>query len=163
MSRRALRCSSSRRPGRTSPPRSPRITSSSTATRCSRAGSGRICIACRWRSARKTARHCAATSGGAKFFLGTDSAPHPVKDKECDCGCAGIFSAPNALEVYARVFDEENALDKLEAFASVNGAHFYRMPVNRETTTLVRREQEVPREVAMVRPFLAGEKLGWRI
>ncbi|HEY7990626.1 MAG TPA: dihydroorotase [Stellaceae bacterium] len=105
----------------------------------------------------------AATSGGAKFFLGTDSAPHPVKDKECDCGCAGIFSAPNALEVYARVFDEENALDKLEAFASVNGAHFYRMPVNRETTTLVRREQDVPREVAMVRPFLAGEKLGWRI
>lgn len=105
----------------------------------------------------------AATSGGAKFFLGTDSAPHPVKDKECDCGCAGIFSAPNALEVYARVFDEENALDKFEAFASVNGAHFYRMPVNRETTTLVRREQDVPREVAMVRPFLAGEKLGWRI
>ena len=105
----------------------------------------------------------AATSGGAKFFLGTDSAPHPVKDKECDCGCAGIFSAPNALEVYARVFDEENALDKFEAFASVNGAHFYRMPVNRETTTLVRREQDVPREVAMVRPFLAGEKLAWRI
>ena len=105
----------------------------------------------------------AATSGGAKFFLGTDSAPHPVRDKECDCGCAGIFSAPTALEIYARVFDEENALDKLEAFASVNGPHFYRMPVNRETTTLIRREQDVPREVASVRPFLAGEKLGWRI
>ncbi|MGH6980018.1 MAG: dihydroorotase, partial [Stellaceae bacterium] len=105
----------------------------------------------------------AATSGGAKFFLGTDSAPHPVSAKECDCGCAGIFSAPTALEIYARVFDEENALDKFEAFASVNGPHFYRMPVNRETTTLLRREQDVPREVASVRPFLAGEKLGWRI
>ena len=86
-----------------------------------------------------------------------------MHDKECDCGCAGIFSAPVALEIYAHVFDEENALDKLEAFASVNGARFYGLPVNRETMTLVRREQDVPREVAMVRPFLAGEKLGWRI
>jgi dihydroorotase len=105
----------------------------------------------------------AATSGNTKFFLGTDSAPHPVKEKECDCGCAGIFSAPNALEIYARVFDEENALDKFEAFASRNGPHFYGMPVNNETITLKRREQTVAQEIASVRPFLAGQTLPWQI
>jgi dihydroorotase len=105
----------------------------------------------------------AATSGGAKFFLGTDSAPHPVKDKECDCGCAGIFSAPNALEIYARAFDEEDALDKFEAFASLNGPHFYGMPVNAETITLKRGEQTVAREIASVRPFLSGQTLNWRM
>ena len=105
----------------------------------------------------------AATSGDPKFFLGTDSAPHPVRDKERDCGCAGIFSAANALEIYARVFDEEDALDTLEDFAALNGPRFYRMPVNSGTITLARGEQFVPREVAAVRPFLAGERLPWRI
>lgn len=121
------------------------------------------CLPVAKREADRQALRRAATSGGTKFFLGTDSAPHPVKDKECDCGCAGIFSAPIALEVYARVFDEENALDKLEAFASVNGPHFYRMPVNRETITLTRREHTVARDIGSVRPFLAGEALNWRI
>lgn len=121
------------------------------------------CLPVAKREADRQALRRAATSGSAKFFLGTDSAPHPVKDKECDCGCAGIFSAPIALEVYARVFDEENALDKLEAFASVNGPHFYRMPVNRETITLTRREHTVARDIGSVRPFLAGEALNWRI
>ncbi len=121
------------------------------------------CLPVAKREADRLALRRAATSGGAKFFLGTDSAPHPVKDKECDCGCAGIFSAPNALEIYARVFDEENALDKLEAFASVNGPHFYRMPVNRETITLTRGEHAVARDVGSVRPFLAGETLNWRL
>jgi dihydroorotase len=105
----------------------------------------------------------AAISGSGKFFLGTDSAPHPIRDKECDCGCAGIFSATNALEIYASVFDEENALDNLESFASLNGPHFYRMPVNSSTITLTRGEQLVLQEVAKVRPFLAGERLPWRI
>jgi dihydroorotase len=103
----------------------------------------------------------AATSGNAKFFLGTDSAPHPISAKECDCCSAGIFSAPNALEIYARVFDEENALDKLEAFASLNGPHFYRMPANDGTVTLKRGAHIVAREAGPVRPFLAGETLSW--
>jgi dihydroorotase len=105
----------------------------------------------------------AVTSGSVKFFLGTDSAPHPVSAKECDCGCAGIFSAPNALEIYARVFDEENALDKFEAFAALNGPHFYGMPVNDATITLKRGENTVAHEIASVRPFLAGQKLPWQI
>jgi dihydroorotase len=105
----------------------------------------------------------AATSGNAKFFVGTDSAPHPIKDKECDCGCAGIFSAPNALEIYARVFEEENALDRFEAFASLNGPHFYGMKVNDSTITLKRGQQTVAQEIASVRPFLAGQKLSWQI
>jgi len=72
----------------------------------------------------------AATSGLKCFFLGTDSAPHPVSTKECACGCAGIFTAPNAMEVYAHVFDEAGRLDVLEGFASINGAKFYGLPVN---------------------------------
>ena len=121
------------------------------------------CLPVAKREADRLALRRAATSGNAKFFLGTDSAPHPVKDKECDCGCAGIFSAPNAIEIYARVFDEERALDRLEAFASLNGPHFYRMPVNDETVTLRRGAQTVAREAGAVRPFLAGETLPWRL
>jgi dihydroorotase len=109
----------------------------------------------------------AAVSGGAKFFLGTDTAPHPVHDKERDCGCAGIFSAPAALEIYAQVFEEEGALDRLEAFASLNGPHFYGLPANTERITLAREGWRVPAEVGTgagaVRPFLAGEDLAWRL
>jgi dihydroorotase len=105
----------------------------------------------------------AAISGNGKFFLGTDSAPHPVSAKECDCGCAGIFSSPNALEIYARVFEEEDALDRFEAFAALNGPHFYGMKVNDSTITLKRGEQTVAQEIASVRPFLAGQKLNWQI
>jgi dihydroorotase len=109
----------------------------------------------------------AATSGSAKFFLGTDSAPHARGAKEADCGCAGIFNAPFALESYAAVFDEEGALDKFEAFASENGPRFYGLPLNQGAVTLERRACAVPPELdaagtALV-PFLAGETLGWRL
>jgi len=108
----------------------------------------------------------AATSGSPKFFLGTDSAPHAVERKESGCGCAGIFNAPFALESYATVFDEEGALDRLEAFASENGARFYGQPLNEARLALERVEFEVPETVAVGRsrlvPFHAGERLLWR-
>lgn len=86
----------------------------------------------------------AATSGEACFFLGTDSAPHPVKAKEQDCGCAGIFNAPAALPLYTQVFAEEGALDRFEAFASVNGPRFYGLPVNEERIVLHAVAPELP-------------------
>jgi dihydroorotase len=86
----------------------------------------------------------AATSGDAKFFLGTDSAPHPDHDKESACGCAGCFTAPNALSCLAGVFERAGALDRLEAFASLNGPAFYRLPANTETITLRRSETPLP-------------------
>ncbi|HEX8639783.1 MAG TPA: dihydroorotase [Allosphingosinicella sp.] len=108
----------------------------------------------------------AATSGSPKFFLGTDSAPHAVKAKESGCGCAGIFNAPFALEAYATVFEEEGALDRLEAFASENGPSFHGLPLNEERVTLERTEQAIPDAVAFgetrVVPFLAGRTLRWR-
>jgi len=105
----------------------------------------------------------AATSGSAKFFLGTDSAPHSRDAKESACGCAGIFNAPFALESYAQVFDEEGALERFEGFASLNGANFYSLPVNEETVTLERAEQDVPDEIHGLVPFHAGETLRWRM
>ena len=109
----------------------------------------------------------AATSGSAKYFLGTDSAPHAQSAKEADCGCAGIFNAPFALESYATVFEEEGALDKLEAFASENGPSFYGLPLNEGTITLERVQTTVPASIdvngAPVVPFHAGETLGWRL
>ena len=109
----------------------------------------------------------AATSGSAKFFLGTDSAPHAQSAKEADCGCAGIFNAPFALESYATVFDEEGALDRLEAFASLNGPRFYGLPVNPGTVTLERAPTAVAATIdaagTPVVPFHAGETLGWRM
>jgi dihydroorotase len=104
----------------------------------------------------------AATSGSPKFFLGTDSAPHAREAKQSDCGCAGIFNAPNALESYAAVFEEEGALDRLEAFASVNGAHFYGLPLNEGQVTLERSDVSVPAEIGGVVPFHAGETLRWK-
>ena len=107
-----------------------------------------------------------ATSGSAKFFLGTDSAPHAVSAKEAACGCAGIFNAPFALESYAEVFDEEGALDRFEAFASRNGPAFYGLPVNRDTVTFERAETLVPQVInangTAIVPYRAGEVLGWR-
>ena len=105
----------------------------------------------------------AATSGSPKFFLGTDSAPHARHAKESGCGCAGIFNAPYALETYVGVFDEDGALDRFEAFASLNGPAFYRLPVNSETVTLERAEVRVPDEIAALVPFRAGETLRWRL
>ncbi|HEX6841384.1 MAG TPA: dihydroorotase [Stellaceae bacterium] len=125
------------------------------------------CLPVAKRETHRLALRHAAVSGNAKFFLGTDSAPHPVHDKEGDCGCAGIFSAPAALEIYAQVFDEENARDRLEAFASVNGPRFYGLTPNEARITLRRASWTVPTEVATgagpVRPFRAGETLVWQL
>src|SRR5574338_1473771 len=103
----------------------------------------------------------AATSGSPKFFLGTDSAPHAREAKESACGCAGIFNAPFALESYVTVFEAEDALDRFEAFASVNGARFYGLPLNAGTVTLERADCAVPDEVSGLVPFRAGETLRW--
>ena len=104
-----------------------------------------------------------ATSASPKFFLGTDSAPHSREAKESACGCAGIFNAPFALETYVQVFEEESALERFEAFASLNGPRFYGLPVNDETVTLERSETKVPDEVEGLVPFQAGETLRWKL
>jgi dihydroorotase len=108
-----------------------------------------------------------ATSGFSRVFLGTDTAPHARHLKEAACGCAGIFNAPFALESYATVFEEEGALDRFEAFASLNGPAFYRLPVNEGHVTLVREPVTVPDVFdcngTPVVPFHAGETLGWRL
>ena len=114
------------------------------------------------RERHRLAVRAAAVSGSPRFFLGTDSAPHDVARKEAACGCAGIFNAPHALECYAQVFDEEDALDRLEAFASENGARFYGLPLNQGTVTLERAAVRVPERIGDVVPFRAGEMLGWR-
>ena len=120
------------------------------------------CLPVAKREKHRLAVRKAATSGSAKFFLGTDSAPHVRGAKESACGCAGIFNAPFALESYAAVFDEEGALDRFEAFASEHGARFYGLPLNEGTITLERSEQVVPGEIDGVVPFQAGATLGWR-
>nr|NUR38270.1 dihydroorotase [Sphingomonas sp.] len=111
---------------------------------------------------RVAVRH-AATSGSPKFFLGTDSAPHARSAKESACGCAGIFNAPYALESYATVFEEEGALEHFQAFASLNGASFYGLPLNEQTVTLERAGVSVPEEVDGIVPFYAGQTLRWRL
>jgi dihydroorotase len=109
----------------------------------------------------------AAVSGNPKFFLGTDSAPHVAAAKETACGCAGIFSAPTALEVYATVFDEEGKLARLEGFASRFGPRFYGLPVNEDTVTLRREITTVPERIeaagGFVVPFGSGTSLHWRM
>src|SRR6478672_8203807 len=120
------------------------------------------CLPVAKRERHRLAVRKAATSGSAKFFLGTDSAPHSREAKESSCGCAGIFNAPFALESYAAVFEEEGALDRLEAFASVNGAAFYGLPINDQMVTLELAEVTVPDEVEGVVPFHAGETLRWK-
>jgi len=121
----------------------------------------------------KRARHqaalrAAATSGKPWFFLGTDSAPHPRGSKESACGCAGVYTGHIALELYAEVFDAEDALDQFENFASINGAKFYGLPVNEETITLVKQPQKVPAQFTaddgtILIPFRAGETALWSI
>ena len=119
------------------------------------------------REEHRLAVRTAAVSGSAKFFLGTDSAPHVVGAKESSCGCAGLFNAPFALEAYAQVFDEEGALDRFEAFASLHGPAFYGLPVNQGSVTLERAESPVPgsigEEPAAVVPYGAGGSFGWRL
>ena len=109
----------------------------------------------------------AATGGNAKFFLGTDSAPHAKHTKEHACGCAGVYTANAALELYAEAFDAVGALDKLEGFASFFGADFYGLPRNREQVTLTRTATAVAPELAFgnhtLVPFRAGENIAWSI
>lgn len=126
------------------------------------------CLPIAKREEHRLALREAATSGEASFFLGTDTAPHLITDKESACGCAGIFSAPCALEVYAQVFAEEGALDRLEAFAALNGPAFYRMAPNAERVTLQARPLSVPDFIAVpgdngILPFRAGETLEWTL
>lgn len=127
------------------------------------------CLPVAKREAHRLALRRAATSDSAAFFLGTDSAPHPVAAKEAACGCAGIFNAPVALACYAQVFAEEGALDRLEAFAALNGPAFYGLPANQDTVTLTAEEWQAPDRIevkgpeAEVRPFLAGETMSWRL
>jgi dihydroorotase len=121
------------------------------------------CLPVAKREQHRLAVRNAATSGSPKFFLGTDSAPHSREAKESACGCAGIFNAPFALESYATVFEEEAALDRFEAFVSLNGARFYGLPANESTIALERAETLVPEAIDGVVPFQAGEMLRWRI
>ena len=121
------------------------------------------CLPVAKREKHRLALRKAATSGSAKFFLGTDSAPHAREAKESACGCAGIFNAPFALESYLTVFEAEGALDKFEAFASENGARFYRLPLNDGTVMLERAPVDIPAEISGLVPFHAGEMLGWRL
>ena len=108
-----------------------------------------------------------ATSGSPKFFLGTDSAPHARPTKEHACGCAGCYSAPVALELYAEAFDDAGALDRLEGFASRHGAAFYGLPPHDDTVTLVRESWTAPAEYPFGRetivPLRAGETVRWRV
>ena len=109
----------------------------------------------------------AATNSDGKFFLGTDSAPHAVNKKETACGCAGIYNAHAAIELYAEVFEQQNALDKLEAFASRHGPAFYRLPCNTETITLTKQDWQVQESKSLGKerlvPLRAGEMVHWRV
>ncbi|MDH5378553.1 MAG: dihydroorotase, partial [Gammaproteobacteria bacterium] len=109
----------------------------------------------------------AATSGNSRFFLGTDSAPHAQSRKENACGCAGIFSAHAAIELYAEAFEQANALDRLEGFASLHGPQFYGLPVNKEKITLNKRDWTVDSSYPFgddrLVPFRAGETIHWKL
>jgi dihydroorotase len=125
------------------------------------------CLPIAKREIHRRALRRAATSGDSRFFVGTDSAPHAIPTKEAACGCAGIFTAPCALEIYAEVFEEEAALDRLEAFTSRNGPAFYGLPPNEARVTLRREPFQVPQRIGegenAVVPFRAGETLRWRL
>ena len=125
------------------------------------------CLPVLKRESHRQALLSAATSGNPKFFLGTDSAPHAVHLKEHASGCAGCYTAFTAMELYAQAFDAAGALDKLEAFASFNGADFYGLPRNTGTLTLKRENWTVPERFAFgeaeLKPLGAGETLAWRV
>jgi dihydroorotase len=119
------------------------------------------------RETHREALVAAAVSGSPKFFLGTDSAPHPRDAKETACGCAGIYTAHAALELYAEAFDEAGAIEKLEDFANRFGADFYRLPYNSDRITLEKTSVQVPHELPFgadtLVPFRAGQAVAWRI
>lgn len=129
------------------------------------------CLPVAKRTRHRDALRAAAVSGHLRFFLGTDSAPHPVNEKESACGCAGIFNAPVAMEAYAAVFEAEGRIEALENFASHFGPQFYGLPVNEDTLVLEREPWDAPEEIPLItgenrgalRPFLAGETLPWRV
>ncbi|HYG54179.1 MAG TPA: dihydroorotase [Burkholderiales bacterium] len=125
------------------------------------------CLPVLKREEHREALVAAATSGNPKFFLGTDSAPHERDTKEALCGCAGIYTAHAAIELYAIAFEEAGALDRLEDFASVFGARFYGLPLNEDRISLVREDWRVPDEIAFgdgkLVPLRAGETLPWKL
>jgi dihydroorotase len=125
------------------------------------------CLPIAKRERHRLALRRAATGGDPCFFLGSDSAPHGVGAKENACGCAGIFTAPCALELYAEVFEEEGALDRFEGFAALNGPAFYGLPANKTRVTLRRVPLAVPERIGAgedaIVPFRAGEILRWRL
>ncbi|WP_374553722.1 dihydroorotase [Aquitalea pelogenes] len=125
------------------------------------------CLPVLKRELHRQALVAAATSGSAKFFLGTDSAPHARHAKEASCGCAGMYTANAAIELYAEAFEAAGALDKLEAFASLNGPAFYGLAPNADTISLVKESWTVPAELAygddVLVPLRAGEAIHWRM
>ena len=124
------------------------------------------CLPVLKREVHRQALVAAATSGSSKFFLGTDSAPHARHTKETSCGCAGMYTANAAIELYAEAFEQAGALDKLEAFASFNGPAFYGLPRNADSVTLVKESWQVPATLAYgeeeLVPLRAGEHVHWR-
>ncbi len=124
------------------------------------------CLPVLKRETHRQALVTAATSGSPKFFLGTDSAPHPQHAKESACGCAGMYTALHAMELYAEAFDNANALDKLEGFASFYGADFYGLQRNTKTITLKKERWQVPKSLALgdstVIPLRANEYCEWK-
>ncbi|WP_294336943.1 dihydroorotase [uncultured Sphingomonas sp.] len=125
------------------------------------------CLPVAKRETHRVAVRKAVTGGAPNIFLGTDTAPHMVEAKESSCGCAGIFSALTALELYLEVFDEDGAIERFEAFASENGPRFYGLPLNDCTVTLERVDLPVPAQFSAgdshVVPFRSGETLRWRM
>jgi dihydroorotase len=126
------------------------------------------CLPILKREEHRLALLAAATSGNPRFFLGTDSAPHAKHLKEHACGCAGCYSAPHAMELYALAFERANALEKLEGFASWYGADFYGLPRNTGKVVLERQEWSIPEQFpfeadSAIVPLAAGEKLPWKL
>ena len=125
------------------------------------------CLPILKRNRHQQALRDAVVSGDRRFFLGTDSAPHSKDKKETACGCAGCYSAFSAMPLYAEIFEDLGVLDKLEAFASFNGADFYGLPRNSDTITLVKESWEMPDELPLadgtIVPLKAGESLRWRL
>ena len=125
------------------------------------------CLPILKRSSHQEALIAAATSGSPKFFLGTDSAPHARHAKESDCGCAGIYTAASAIELYAEVFEHAGALAKLEAFASHNGPDFYELPRNTQKITLEKKSWQMPSKFPFAQdeliPLRAGESIAWQL
>ena len=125
------------------------------------------CLPVLKRNTHQEALQAAAISGNSKFFLGTDSAPHSTDSKENSCGCAGIYSAHAAVEFYTEIFEQLNALEKLEPFASHFGADFYRMPRNKDTITLHKKSWDIPAKIPLgtgtLTPLRAAESVAWQV